>query len=162
MDGFICVLIIDATLLICFLFSVARRALARWSKVLRAFHGKEGEGGDTETGSRGISVTGNANSRTTSQANEIQESPDVANELSDGIERSEESFRSFIDSVGKCVGSGEAGVSLAWENISLHISSGMGHRKQGKIILEKQSGVVERGNMWAIMGGSGAGKSTIV
>lgn len=67
---------------------------------------------------------------------------------------SERSLRRFVASVARCVGLGEAGLAFGWDGLSLVLPT-------GKTILAAQSGSVAKGSLWAIMGASGAGKSTV-
>ncbi|KAK4237658.1 hypothetical protein C8A03DRAFT_15822 [Achaetomium macrosporum] len=132
MDGFIFILVVDILLLGLFLEPVLRRAARGWARLLSAVSGKKLGSRDVEVGSERGDDGGGS-----------------------GVSDAERSLRRFVASVGKCVGSGETGLAFGWEGLSLVLPT-------GKTILAAQSGFVGKGRMWAIMGGSGAGKSSFV
>lgn len=65
-------------------------------------------------------------------------------------------LRSFIDSMQKATDAAHFGLSFGYSNLSFQ------PKKSPKMILQNVTGSIERGNLAAVMGGSGAGKSTFV
>lgn len=64
-------------------------------------------------------------------------------------------FQAFINSMSRCVKTKNFGLSFEFDELQFE-------PKAGKKILQGVSGTIMSGSMWAIMGGSGAGKSTFV
>lgn len=62
-------------------------------------------------------------------------------------------FKLFIQYINKLIKTKEVGLSFDFEDLQFEV-------KGGKKILHSVSGSIQSGSMWAIMGGSGAGKST--
>lgn len=134
MDGFVVVLVVDVLLLACFLEPMLLPGRLRrvwvWIGGLLGRGGKgKGVGVDVEVG-------------------------DGEGEGGEGVSgnRGEGNLQRFVASVAKCVGTGETGLVFGWDGLSLVLTS-------RKTILAPQSGSVGKGKMWAVMGGSGAGKS---
>lgn len=61
-------------------------------------------------------------------------------------------FRLFIESLARCVGTRELGLSFAFEDLGLKLANGK------KEILAGVTGFIKSGSMWGVMGASGAGK----
>jgi len=74
------------------------------------------------------------------EAREIAESPE--------IQRLMQSFR-------ECIGADNVGLAFEFQDLSFE-------PKPGKTILQGISGTMQSGSFWAVMGGSGAGKSTFL
>lgn len=74
------------------------------------------------------------------EAHELSESPDI-----------QQLMRSFRE----CIGTDNVGLSFEFEDLSFEPAP-------GKPILTNISGAMHSGSFWAVMGGSGAGKSTFV
>ncbi|KAF2111187.1 ABC transporter-like protein [Lophiotrema nucula] len=64
-------------------------------------------------------------------------------------------FKIFMRYIGKLIKTKEVGLSFEFEDLQFEPTP-------GKRILHGVSGCIESGSMWAVMGGSGAGKSTFV
>ncbi|ORX93551.1 hypothetical protein BCR34DRAFT_629343 [Clohesyomyces aquaticus] len=64
-------------------------------------------------------------------------------------------FKIFMRFIGKLIKTKEVGLSFEFDDLQFE-------PKPGKKILRNVSGAIDSGSMWAIMGGSGAGKSTFV
>ncbi|KAK8085368.1 hypothetical protein PG997_006639 [Apiospora hydei] len=65
-------------------------------------------------------------------------------------------LRGFVDSMRKATDASRLGLSFAYSGLQFH------PRKAQKPILQGVTGSIERGTLTAVMGGSGAGKSTFV
>ncbi|KAI0993528.1 hypothetical protein K3495_g14656, partial [Podosphaera aphanis] len=61
------------------------------------------------------------------------------------------SLSQYLASVKRCVESNEVGMSFGFKDISRVLDNGME-------IIAPQSGFIEKGTLWGVMGGSGAGK----
>ncbi|POS87517.1 hypothetical protein EPUL_001409 [Erysiphe pulchra] len=59
----------------------------------------------------------------------------------------------FVDSIKKFMGMNEVGISIGFKDISYTL-------KDGKTIVAPQTGHIEKGSVWAVMGASGAGKTS--
>ena len=64
-------------------------------------------------------------------------------------------FKVFMSFISKLIKTKEVGLAFGFDDLQFE-------PKPGKKILHGVSGAIESGSMWAIMGGSGAGKSTFV
>ncbi|KAF1996579.1 hypothetical protein P154DRAFT_579828 [Amniculicola lignicola CBS 123094] len=64
-------------------------------------------------------------------------------------------FEIYMRFIGRLIKSKEVGLSFEFEDLQFE-------PKPGKKILRNVSGSIDSGSMWAVMGGSGAGKSTFV
>lgn len=64
-------------------------------------------------------------------------------------------FKIFMRFIGKLIKTKDVGLSFEFENLQFEPTP-------GKKILHGVSGTIDSGSMWAVMGGSGAGKSTFV
>ncbi|KAI0540590.1 hypothetical protein GGR58DRAFT_119770 [Xylaria digitata] len=65
-------------------------------------------------------------------------------------------LRAFVDSMRKATDASQFGLSFTYTNLSFQ------PKGSPKPILQKVTGSIERGSLTAVMGGSGAGKSTFV
>jgi ABC-type multidrug transport system fused ATPase/permease subunit len=65
-------------------------------------------------------------------------------------------LRSFVESMRKAVDALHFGLSFAYSDLSFQ------PKGSKKMILQNVTGLIERGSLVAVMGGSGAGKSTFV
>ncbi|KAI1001423.1 hypothetical protein K3495_g6776 [Podosphaera aphanis] len=65
------------------------------------------------------------------------------------------SLSRYLASVKRCVESNEVGMSFGFKNISRVLDNGIE-------IIASQSGFIEKGTLWGVMGGSGAGKTSFV
>ncbi|KAI1363422.1 hypothetical protein F5Y08DRAFT_309687 [Xylaria arbuscula] len=65
-------------------------------------------------------------------------------------------LRAFVDSMRKATDASQFGLSFTYNNLSFH------PKGAPKPILQNVTGSIERGSLTAVMGGSGAGKSTFV
>ncbi|KAK6223271.1 hypothetical protein LQW54_000388 [Pestalotiopsis sp. IQ-011] len=65
-------------------------------------------------------------------------------------------LRSFVESMRRATDAAHFGLSFRYNNL------GFQPKKSGKMILQNVTGSIDRGSVTAIMGGSGAGKSTFV
>ncbi|KAI0594892.1 hypothetical protein F4775DRAFT_605748 [Biscogniauxia sp. FL1348] len=65
-------------------------------------------------------------------------------------------LRAFIDSMRKATDASHFGLSFAYSDLSFH------PKGAARPILQNVTGSIERGSLTAVMGGSGAGKSTFV
>ncbi|RKF75727.1 ATP-binding cassette sub-family G member 2 [Golovinomyces cichoracearum] len=65
------------------------------------------------------------------------------------------SLTQFVASVKRCIGSNEVGMSVGFKDLSYHLNT-------GKVIVAPQTGHIEKGSLWAVMGSSGAGKTSFV
>jgi ABC-type multidrug transport system fused ATPase/permease subunit len=82
-----------------------------------------------------------------------QEAVDVPAELT-ALERPTKEMQLFVESLNKCLGTRQVGLSLRFESLELELPS-------GKKILRGVTGSMASGSMWGIMGASGAGKCEI-
>lgn len=64
-------------------------------------------------------------------------------------------FQRFIRSMSKTIETNSIGLSFDFEGLSFET-------RKGKRILQDVTGTMPRGSCWGVMGGSGAGKSTVV
>jgi len=65
-------------------------------------------------------------------------------------------LRAFVDSMRKATDASQFGLSFSYDDLSFH------PKGAPKPILQNVTGSIERGSLTAVMGGSGAGKSTFV
>ncbi|KAI0509660.1 hypothetical protein F5B22DRAFT_308113 [Xylaria bambusicola] len=65
-------------------------------------------------------------------------------------------LRAFVDSMRKATDASQFGLSFTYNNLGFH------PKGSPKPILQNVTGSIERGSLTAVMGGSGAGKSTFV
>ncbi|KAI0395252.1 hypothetical protein F5Y17DRAFT_474729 [Xylariaceae sp. FL0594] len=65
-------------------------------------------------------------------------------------------LRAFVDSMRKATDASQFGLSFSYDDLRFH------PKKAPKPILQNVTGSIERGSLTAVMGGSGAGKSTFV
>jgi hypothetical protein len=131
MDGFITIIIIDVVLL-ALAFNAARKPLQLLRRFLTSDSLGPTDGLDTEDGLSPIKES-------EMKHQEYGWSKDFA-------------LQDFASSVQRCVGTHEVGISYKFNDISLTL-------KGGKSILAPQSGYIEKGSLWGVMGESGAGKS---
>lgn len=136
MDGFISVVLIDTLLLILLLKplkAMLYRFIKRISRIIYKKH---------------------MNFSRPSTAGD--EKGHVMNPLSENEYSADKSSLSqFVASVKRCVGSNDVGMSVGFKDVSYTL-------KSGKTIVAPQSGHIEKGTMWAVMGASGAGKSELL
>lgn len=72
--------------------------------------------------------------------------------VDDEYKNSKDNLSLFVASIQKFVGMNDVGISIGFKDISFTLGN-------GKTIVAPQTGHIEKGSVWAVMGASGAGKS---
>ncbi|RKF62897.1 ABC transporter G family member 24 [Erysiphe neolycopersici] len=73
--------------------------------------------------------------------------------VDDEYKSNEDNLSQFMASIKKIVGMNDVGISIGFRDISYTIGN-------GKTIVAPQTGHIEKGSVWAVMGASGAGKTS--
>ncbi|CAD6506021.1 BgTH12-06953 [Blumeria graminis f. sp. triticale] len=137
MDGFIAVIVIDFVLLVLMIKPV----MALAATLFRVLMG-------------GSPASRASSTLTVSDIEEDAGRP--ASTINDDEYISEKDrFSRFAASVKRCVGSADVGMSFSFKNVSRTLES-------GKEIVAPQTGHIEKGTLWGVMGASGAGKTSFV
>ncbi|KAF2480385.1 hypothetical protein BDY17DRAFT_336481 [Neohortaea acidophila] len=82
----------------------------------------------------------------------------VNHAIDDGIEEDSDSspeIRLFLQSMARAIDTSSTGLAFDFENLTFKT-------KKGQTILDHVSGSIPKGSCWGIIGGSGAGKTTLV
>jgi len=132
MDGFVTIILIDL-LLVAFSFRLLRRTLRILGRVVPSPRRLNPEK-DVEKEPPGALTSSSLDKTTTRASSE----PDA--------------LREFVDSIKRCVGSHQDGVTFEFSNVSRTLAN-------GKTILSGQNGRFEKCSLWGVMGESGSGKS---
>ncbi|KAL0777422.1 hypothetical protein CaCOL14_006940 [Colletotrichum acutatum] len=98
--------------------------------------------------------------RTDSYGGGFQAALDLGSEYSVNVRRTSEMLNpqlmAFVSSMRRATDANNFGLSFSYSDLSFH------PKKSSKMILRNVTGSIDRGTLTAVMGGSGAGKSTFV